>query len=146
MSDPFLIYLIKPLKKIFWIKIALSNIATAFMEFSSINRIVLYIVKCLLFYILRIFCSHYTDRSKNHHTWQRFSKRRKNRSKGWTAIAWGGWASSCLCDSQQSRKCQEGCWKGHFILPFYFKYNERYTPTFQMYCTTIHEQSHTFTM
>lgn len=73
----------------------------------------------LTFYILRIFFSHYTDRSKNHHTWQRFSKRRKNRSKGWTAIAWGGWASSCLCDSQQSRKCQEGCWKGHFILPLY---------------------------
>lgn len=55
MSDPFLIYLIKPLKKIFWIKIALSNIATAFMEFSSINRIFCTLWNAYILYLKNFF-------------------------------------------------------------------------------------------
>ena len=56
-----------------------------------------------------------TDWSKNNHPWQRFCKRGKNRPQRWSTAAGWGWTSSCLCDSQQSRKCQESSGKGVYI-------------------------------
>lgn len=116
-----------------------------FWPMLSFNERKLWAIECPVHYkviILNhiIIVSIETDWSKNNHPWQRFCKRGKNRPQRWSTTTRWGWTSSCLCDSQQSRKCQESSGKGIYISHYATLHNindEMLTSTSHLYTVCI---------